>query len=131
MHSALKADAVRIPIMLLVFQLRLDIFDHTALDQDIVRIVIKANAHRNIAPCLVRTKMAQTKITDHDGIASIAQANAPFSEACAYSLYGEIADGRVIGLVVDVQELSHFIGSDLFHPHRKTTRLTSRHSRPT
>src|SRR3546814_8589481 len=45
----------------------LDIFDHTALDQDIVRIVIKANAHRNIAPCLVRTKMAQTKITDHDG----------------------------------------------------------------
>src|SRR3546814_7769306 len=70
--------------MLLVFQLRLDIFNHTALDQDIVHIVIKANAHRNIAPCLVRTKMAQTKITDHDGIASIAQANAPFSEACAY-----------------------------------------------
>src|SRR3546814_15767566 len=63
----LKAGAVRIPIMLLVFQLRLDIFNHTALDQDIVHIVIKANAHRNIAPCLVRTKMAQTKITDHDG----------------------------------------------------------------
>src|SRR3546814_20437999 len=59
--------------------------------------------------------MAQTKITDHDGIASIAQANAPFSEACAYSLYGEIADGRVVGLVVDVQELSHFIGCDIFH----------------
>src|SRR3546814_11523463 len=87
--------------MLLVFQLRLDIFNHTALDQDIVHIVIKANAHRHIAPCLVRTKMAQTKITDHDGIASIAQANAPFSEACAYSLYGEIADGRMIGLVVE------------------------------
>src|SRR3546814_10520009 len=106
---------VRIPIMLLVFQLRLDIFNHTALEQDIVHIVIKANAHRNIAPCLVRTKMAQTKITDHDGIASIAQANAPFSEACAYSLYGEIADGRMIGLVVDVQKLSHFIGCDIFH----------------
>src|SRR3546814_14248057 len=59
--------------------------------------------------------MAQTKITDHDGIASIAQANAPFSEDCAYSLYGEIADGRMIGLVVDFQKLSHFIGCDIFH----------------
>src|SRR3546814_2522890 len=106
MHSALKADAVRIPIMLLVFQLRLDIFNHTALDQDIVHIVIQANAHSNIAPCLVRTKMAQTKITAHDGIASIAQATAPFSEACASSLYGEIADGRMMALCVDDQKLS-------------------------
>src|SRR3546814_722526 len=101
--------------MLLVFQLRLDLFNHTALDQDICHIVIKANAHRNIAPGLSRTKRAQTKISDHVGIAAMAAANAPLSGSWAYSLYSETADGPMIGLVVDVQNLSHFIGCDIFH----------------